>query len=66
MINAMGRNELAMETTECQVVAGMVVREGLTGEVAFEQSPVGGRERASSRILGGEHSRQKEQQVQRP
>lgn len=43
-----------------------MVREGLTGEVAFEQSPVGGRELASSRILGGEHSRQKEQQVQRP
>lgn len=48
-------------------VAGTVVREGLTGEVAFEQNPEGGREGAPlHRKLGEEHSRQKEQQVQRP
>ena len=35
MISALERNEVAKGTSECQGVAGMVVREGLTGEVGF-------------------------------
>lgn len=57
----MGRKEVAGGLVNAGV-AGMVVWEGLTAEVAFEQNPVGGRE-PLHRKLGGEHSRQK---VQRP
>lgn len=60
MINGRENSEVAKGTSEWYGVTIKVareVREGLTGEVEFEQNCVGVREGASTEKTGKEHSR---------